>query len=550
MSVTEDKLCENRNKSAYPWNLFIRTCFLLVGFLFLGLTDAVKGPTLLDLKDLYNVTLGEISFIILLGSIGGLVGCFGLGTVMDRLRRYRYLVTAGQLILFGTCIISFPLFPHVAGLFTVAFFGGIGSASFDAGGQVVLLDIWRGRDSGPYMHALHFFFGIGAFLAPLIARAFLINSEELDIHGNYIPELTNTTNASLEDTIIIIDDINDTIAGVESVADVRAMLEETDSIFTIQFLYPLVGSLPILLSFVFIIYFINDERNQKSKCNQPKDMEEKDNQEIKQDKENENKLFGIKLVILIIMMLFFFLYVGQEVAFGTFISVFAVRCKLGLTRQQGSDLAAVFWGTFAGTRGLAVPAAIWIPSNVIMTVSMVSTLVAAFVLTIYGETNIYVLFVSTSLLGFGMASIYATGLLWLEKRIVITNRIGAAMAVSSSLGAKIFPVAIGQTVEKYPMSLMYMILGTSTGCTLLFIINSILTLKLLKTAESHESMNPDELKKITNEEKGYTNNEIETDNEFTNDNETQSIKLQENVQPYKEMMQDAVLERKGGGEKS
>ncbi len=89
------------------------------------------------------------------------------------------------------------------------------------------------------------------------------------------------------------------------------------------------GSLIIIISIilVFIIYFINDERNQKS--NQPKDMEEKDNQEIKQDKENENKLLGIKLVILIIMMLFFFLYVGQEVAFGTFISVFAVRCKLG-----------------------------------------------------------------------------------------------------------------------------------------------------------------------------------------------------------------------------
>ncbi len=63
-------------------------------------------------------------------------------------------------------------------------------------------------------------------------------------------------------------------------------------------------------------------------------------------------------------------------------------------------------------------------------------------------------------------------------------------------------------------------------------------------------MNPaDELKKITNEEKGYTNDEIETDNEFT-DYETQSIKLQENVQPNKEMMQGSVLERKWGGEKS
>ena len=99
MTVTEDKLCEKDNKSVYPWHLFIRTCFLLgnnlfylwimdlqhnifiiytsqcfktiehnrscfylrlnffsyfivnlVGFLFLGITDAIKGPTLLDLK--------------------------------------------------------------------------------------------------------------------------------------------------------------------------------------------------------------------------------------------------------------------------------------------------------------------------------------------------------------------------------------------------------------------------------------------------------------------------------------------------------------------
>ena len=82
-----------------------------------------------------------------------------------------------------------------------------------------------------------------------LARAFLENSAEVDIHGNIIPELSNTTNASLEDAIVTQDDINDTFDGVETVADVRAMLEETDSIFTIQFLYPLVGSLPILLSF-------------------------------------------------------------------------------------------------------------------------------------------------------------------------------------------------------------------------------------------------------------------------------------------------------------
>jgi hypothetical protein len=38
------------------------------------------------------------------------------------------------------------------------------------GGNVQLLDIWTGYDSGPYMHALHFVWAIGALLAPLIGN--------------------------------------------------------------------------------------------------------------------------------------------------------------------------------------------------------------------------------------------------------------------------------------------------------------------------------------------------------------------------------------------
>ncbi len=74
----------------------------------------------------------------------------------------------------------------------------------------------------------------------------------------------------MEDAIVTPDDINDTFDGVETVADVRVMLEETDSIYTIQFLYPLVGSLPILLSFgkfkIFKHYLNNEKDKDKSKA--------------------------------------------------------------------------------------------------------------------------------------------------------------------------------------------------------------------------------------------------------------------------------------------
>ena len=45
-----------------------------------------------------------------------------------------------------------------------------------SGGNVLCLNIW-GMNSGPYMQALHFSFGVGAFVAPLIAEPFLAQGD-------------------------------------------------------------------------------------------------------------------------------------------------------------------------------------------------------------------------------------------------------------------------------------------------------------------------------------------------------------------------------------
>ena len=63
---------------------------------------------------------------------------------------------------------SLPLFFGLCGI------NGFVIGSLDTGGNVLCLDTWQGvEDSGPYMHSIHFSFGLGAFLAPLIAEKFL-----------------------------------------------------------------------------------------------------------------------------------------------------------------------------------------------------------------------------------------------------------------------------------------------------------------------------------------------------------------------------------------
>ena len=40
-----------------------------------------------------------------------------------------------------------------------------------------------GRNSGPFMHALHFFYGIGAFVSPLIVKPFLDETPCRPVHS-------------------------------------------------------------------------------------------------------------------------------------------------------------------------------------------------------------------------------------------------------------------------------------------------------------------------------------------------------------------------------
>ena len=77
------------------------------------------------------------------------------------------------------------------------------------------------------------------------------------------------------------------------------------------------------------------------------------------------------------------------------------------------------------------------------------------VLIISAEYSIYVLYTCTAIMGTGMASIWACGILWLKQHITVTNRIGSLMVVAGSLGGNSFLILMGQFITGHPMALMY-----------------------------------------------------------------------------------------------
>ena len=111
----------------------------------------------------------------------------------------------GSVLLMCLPLAAYPHCPNLLSLYISAFLSGSGHGSINTVSHVIIFNIWKGRDSGPYMHAVHFCFGLGAFLAPLIARPFLINQ-------------------------------------------VNSSLTELNTVWTIKALYPLVSSYGLLVT--------------------------------------------------------------------------------------------------------------------------------------------------------------------------------------------------------------------------------------------------------------------------------------------------------------
>jgi len=380
-----------------------------------------------------------------------------MGVILDKLARFRYLILASTLLVMGVTNAFLPYCPSLLAMYVCVFIGGFGSGSLDTGGNVLLLDIWKGRDSGPYMHALHFTFGIGAFLAPVISRPFLVNEadvENLPVESNVT--LENSTYQSLE---------------------VRSKIES--STWTIKALYPMVASYAVFMSLGFLFYFIKDSR---------KEHENPTETEAKKEKSSEEGFSRrLKLITVGLVAVFFFLYVGMEVAFGTFISVFSVESKLKFTRPQGSDVTAVFWGTFAATRGLAIFIAIIAKPGVIMWSSFVTCIVGSVLLSVWAQSSSVALYIGTALMGIGMASIFATGFLWVEQRMTVTNKVSSVFILASSAGADVFPVLVGQLVETWPMAFIYLTTSIVCGCVIMFGVITVVAEKgLVRISKDQE----------------------------------------------------------------
>lgn len=144
---------------------YITTAAYYIAFILLGLTIAAEGPTLLKLAEHTYSALDQISSLFVFGSLGYLLGSYIGGRVYDRVPGHRFM--ASILIFLGLMIALVPIASSRLALFTIVLILGAAKGALDVGCNTLLL--WVHNETvGPFMNGLHAFFGLGAFIAPLI----------------------------------------------------------------------------------------------------------------------------------------------------------------------------------------------------------------------------------------------------------------------------------------------------------------------------------------------------------------------------------------------
>jgi FHS family Na+ dependent glucose MFS transporter 1 len=140
-----------------------------VSFIALGLTFASLGPTLPSLAKNTGSTLSQISILFTVQALGLLLGNFFSGKLFDRRPAFPFL--AAVVVVTAAMLALIPLAPSLWLLAALMLAMGLAAGSIDVGGNTLLVWI-HGDQAGPSMNALHFFFGVGALLAPIfVAQA-------------------------------------------------------------------------------------------------------------------------------------------------------------------------------------------------------------------------------------------------------------------------------------------------------------------------------------------------------------------------------------------
>ncbi len=136
-----------------------------LSYIALGMVSPALGPALPFLAERTGVSLDVASGLFSAKALGFMLGSFATGRALERLRPHGVIQVA--LLVMALSMLTLALTPKFTLLLLVLFVAGFFTAWQDVGSNVLL--VWQLKEKvTPFLTGLHFIWGFGAMVTPLI----------------------------------------------------------------------------------------------------------------------------------------------------------------------------------------------------------------------------------------------------------------------------------------------------------------------------------------------------------------------------------------------
>lgn len=487
----------NESRADLSRRVFITALYCGCFFSF-GTTMAILGPTLIELGHLVHHGLDMMSWLFFTQAAYALLGASVAGIMLDRYDFNRNLLLLCFLLLNAIFLAVIPICRTLWLLILSTAAAGFSVGILDTATNVQLIAI-HGKKVSPYLQALYFSYGFGAFVSPLIAEPFLSGSPHPDLglpaakRGNPLPyggmghrshhKLSHRPTNHMRDTF-------------------STGSEEYKSEVQVAYWIIALAHLPVVVGLAYIV--IADkwaEHKLRQAAVEAKPEKERRSSDIPDaeaqgvtkkvhlDKEtlkkpglcdNPNKTQVLCITFWTSFLVF--LYDGMQGSYGGYVYTYAVKSSLRMTSAQGAFLTSVFWGSLALGRLVSIPIALFLSPAVMLLVDLIGCLVSSLLMLVFRASE-SALWMGTSTFGLFMSNVFPTSVALAEQYFNVTGTVTCMFVVSAAIGEMIIPLIVGKVFDYVgPISFL------AEGCILCFAaFGAYLAVLILgKGAASHD----------------------------------------------------------------
>ncbi|XP_022095926.1 major facilitator superfamily domain-containing protein 4A-like [Acanthaster planci] len=415
-----------------------------------GMCVALLGPTLLDLGCQTGSSVASMSWAFLSQSLSTLIGSMIGGMLSDRFSPDPLLFLATVIIAANIALI--PLCDHLYLLIMDMAIMGIFMGIIDTVANVSLLKIY-GKLVSPFLQALHFCYGLGAFISPIIAEPFLLNED-------CSPFIDNSS-SSADPLIPIVERDEGTKYTEEPPVSIET-LQDAQNNTRVRYAFWIMSAvqIPIILM-VFCLLM-------RKKCLDPllgrdsslgkldrsmyedldRDADEVGSaaQESQGNKTGPCCTSGHSKVISVTLLSssLLFLYDGLQAAYGGFIFAYAMKnAAIELSATDSAYITSVYWGCFALGRLISIPISTKLSPGAMLMCNLMGCF-GALTLLVCMRDNYVVVFITSGVFGLSLSSVYPTVIALAEQYIHMTGFVTSCVVIGAATGEMAFPVIVGR----------------------------------------------------------------------------------------------------------